>query len=471
MKPKSRILIVDDEQIVRESLRDWLISSGYDVETVSNGFEALDRIKNEKWDVLLTDLKMEGMDGIEVVREVKQIRKELPIVVITGYPTVDTAVQALKQGADDYIVKPFNPEEIDIIIKNMISRQNLIKENTYLRQELKRRYRFKDIIGKSHAMHEVMVLIKAVARSNSTVLIQGESGTGKELVARAIHFTSSRKANPFIAVSCIALPESLLEAELFGAEKGAFTGATSARKGNFEIAHKGTLFLDEISDMSAKTQANLLRVLEEREFRRVGGSNLIRVDIRVISATNRRLDRLVAEGTFREDLYYRLNVVTIPVPPLRERKEDIPLLVEHFMRKYSVENSKDIGFVDEEALSLLMDYDWPGNVRELENTVERAVVIAKKDFICREYLPLAVQKGATEMSRRLSESVPSGTGASTPRKETTQHELSLHEMEKMHISRVLELNGWNIKKAANALKIDRTTLYNKMKKYNLSKPV
>ncbi|MBN1756373.1 sigma-54-dependent Fis family transcriptional regulator, partial [bacterium] len=309
MKETPQILVVDDELIVRESLADWLSESGYDVFTAEDGLKALEEIKGKEWDLLLVDLKMPRMDGIEVMKEAKKIQKDLPVVIITGYPTVDTAIIAMKEGAYDYIVKPFNPEEIDLIIRNVVAHQALVKENRYLRQELKRRYQFKDIIGKSANMQEMLVLVKTVAKSSSTVYIQGESGTGKELIARAIHASSMREKGPFVAVNCGAIPESLLESELFGHEKGAFTGAVSQKKGKFELADKGTILLDEVGDMSPKVQANLLRVLEEREFRRIGGSQLIKVDVRVISATNKELEKLVREGIFREDLYYRLNVV------------------------------------------------------------------------------------------------------------------------------------------------------------------
>ena len=454
MREKPRILIVDDELIVRQSLSDWLAESGYEVEAVDGGSKAIPLVKQKEWDLLLVDLKMQGMDGIDVMRAVKKISKNLPVVIITGYPTVDTAVQAMKQGAYDYIVKPFNPEEIDLVIRNVVAHQNLVKENIRLRQELKRRYQFKDIIGKSRKMQEVLVLVKTVARSNSTVLIQGESGTGKELIARAIHSTSPRSKRPFIAVSCAALPETLLESELFGHERGAFTGAVSSRKGKFELANKGTLFLDEVGDTSQKTQADLLRVLEEREFARIGGSELIKVDVRVISATNKDLDTLVSEAKFREDLYYRLNVVTIHVPPLRERKQDIPLLVEHFLEKYSVENEKRIESIDEDALDSLMKYHWPGNVRELENAVERAVVVAKSDVVSPDDLPPSVRG---ETGEALGPSLAA-------------HSVPLQEIERRYIRQVLEAANWNIKKAAGTLKIDRTTLYNKIRKYKLTKP-
>ncbi|UCG44355.1 MAG: sigma-54-dependent Fis family transcriptional regulator [candidate division WOR-3 bacterium] len=456
MRSKPRILIVDDELIIRESLTDWLMESGYEAQAVEDGQKAVEQVKQAEWDLLLVDLKMQGMNGIEVMQRVKQINKDLPVVIITGYPTVDTAVQAMKEGAYDYIVKPFNPEEIDLVIRNVVAHQKLVKENVYLRQELKRRYQFRDIVGKSRKMQELLVLLKTVAKSNSTVLIQGESGTGKELIARAIHDTSPRHKGPFVAVSCAALPETLLESELFGHVKGAFTGAVSARKGKFELADTGTLFLDEVGDTSPKTQAGLLRVLEEREFTRIGGSEATKVDVRVISATNKDLEQLVSRGQFRDDLLYRLNVVTITVPPLRERPEDIPLLAEHFLTKYSIENKKDIESFAAEALDLLMRYEWPGNVRELENVVERAVVVAMTSVIAPAELPDIV----TGESAPVKRAAPEAEG----------HELPLREVEKRHIMRVLHAVSWNVKEAATKLGIDRTTLYNRLKKHGIQRP-
>ncbi|MBN2542661.1 sigma-54-dependent Fis family transcriptional regulator [bacterium] len=455
MKEIPQILIVDDELIVRESLVDWLSESGYESVAVDDGYKAIEKVKSKDWDLLLVDLKMPKMDGIEVMRQVKEISKDIPIVIITGYPTVDTAVQAMKEGAYDYIVKPFNPEEINLVIRNILAHQKLVKENLYLRQELKRRYQFKDIVGKSSKMQDILSLLRTVAKSNSTVLINGESGTGKELIARAIHSTSLRAQGPFVAVSCAALPESLLESELFGHEKGAFTGAVSTRKGKFEMADNGTLFLDEVGDMDIRTQADFLRVLEEREFRRLGGSELIKVDVRVLSATNKNLEKLVEKGEFREDLYYRLNVVAMEVPPLRERREDIPLLIEHFVKKYAIENGKTIKFVDGDALDILIKYDWPGNVRELENTIERAIVVVKKHFIGLEELPTLIKDKASTVAKDA---------------EYSDETLSLQDIEKNHIETILEATEWNIKKAADVLEIDRTTLYNKLKKYKLKRP-
>ncbi len=448
MKEIIRILVVDDEQIMRDSLSDWLRLDGYEVEAVEDGYKALEKVKKESWDVLFVDLKMPRMDGIEVMQKVKEINKDIPVIIITAYATVDTAVKAMKEGAYEYIVKPFNPEEISIIIRNIVVHQSLVKENIFLRQELKKRYQLNDIIGKGPRMQDLFALIRKVAKSNTTVLIEGESGTGKELIARAIHTNSQRSKGPFVAVPCAALPESLLESELFGHEKGAFTGAIATRKGSFELADKGTLFLDEVGDMSLKIQANFLRVLEQREFRRVGGTNLIKVDVRVISATNQDLNKLIKNGKFREDLYYRLNVVSVNPPPLRKRKEDIPLLVEHFLKKYSIENKKDVKWIHEDALKLLIQYDWPGNVRELENVIERAVVLTKEDFISSDELPPFVRTAEKEEFKMAADS-------------------QLHEVEKEHILRVLKANDGNIKKSANILGIDRTTLYNKIKKYKI----
>lgn len=448
MRKDVRILIVDDEIIMRDSLSEWLREDGYEVVAVEDGFQALEKVQGERWDVLLVDLKMPGMDGLEVLEKVKKFKEEIPVIIMTAYATVDSAVKAMKKGAYDYIVKPFNPEEIGLAIRKIIAYQDLLKENIYLRQELEKKYEFKDIIGKSHKMQEVLALVKTVAKSNSTVLIESESGTGKELVARAIHSSSLRSEGPFVAVSCAALPESLLESELFGHEKGAFTGAVSKKKGRFELADKGTLFLDEIGEISPKTQVNLLRVLEEKELRRVGGTEVIKTDVRIIAATNKDLKAAVAEGQFREDLYYRINVVSIQLPPLRDRKEDIPLLAQHFLKKYCIENKKELEAISEEASRLLMKYDWPGNVRELENVIERAVVVAKESVIAPEDLPLLA---------------PSAS------KFKASADMPLREVEREHILRALDSNDWNITKTAKNLGIDRNTLSSKIKKYQIKK--
>jgi two-component system response regulator AtoC len=445
MKKKVKILVVDDEAIIRESLRDWLSDVGHQVLTAENGFQALKMIEREKPGIAIVDLVMPGMDGIELLKRAKEISPSIEVIIVTAYGSIPTAITAMKEGAYDYIEKPFCPEKAELLIERLVEHQGLLEENISLHQRLEERYRFENIIAKSPKMQQVIEVIKVVAKSNATVLITGESGTGKELVARAIHSQSYRKDKPFIAVSCAALPESLLESELFGHEKGAFTGAHVQRRGKFEIANRGTLFLDEIGEMSANIQVHLLRVLEEKEFTRVGGNELIKVDVRVISATNKDMKKAVASGQFREDLYYRLNVVTIELPPLRERKEDVPLLAQHFLKKFAVENQKEITGFSPEASDFLLKYDWPGNVRELENAIERAVILVKNSYIDAADMP--------QENLQLVQSAPVGK--------------SLEEVEKEHILNILKESGGNYSKAARILGISRITLYNKAKAYGL----
>ena len=449
----TRILIADDEEVMRDSLSDWLREDGYDVIAVASGAEAVEKVKSEPWSVLMVDLKMPGMDGMEVVRQVKKISPELPIIMVTAYATVDTAVQAMKEGAYDYIAKPFDPEQVGLAIRKIIAHQELLEENVALRQALRKQHEFQNLIGKSRKMHEIMETVQTIADSTANILISGESGTGKEVVARAIHRSSLRREKPFMAVSCAAIPETLLESELFGYEKGAFTGATAQKRGRLEQAEDGTFFFDEIGEMSLKSQVDLLRVLQEREFRRVGGEALVRLEARVISATNKNLKKLVQEGKFREDLYYRMNVIPIHIPPLRERKEDIPLLALHFLKKYAVENGKHLNDFSPEAMELLLKYDWPGNVRELENAVERAVIVAAGSLVHLENL--TVEGGVTV--RGVSE-FTSISGSAT-----------LEEVEKAHILKVLKANDLNVKKCSDILGIDRTTLYKRMKEYGVAK--
>jgi len=449
----TRILIADDEEVMRDSLSDWLREDGYDVIAVASGAEAVEKVKSEPWSVLMVDLKMPGMDGMEVVRQVKKISPELPIIMVTAYATVDTAVQAMKEGAYDYIAKPFDPEQVGLAIRKIIAHQEVLEENVALRQALRKQHEFQNLIGKSRKMHEIMETVQTIADSTANILISGESGTGKEVVARAIHRSSLRREKPFMAVSCAAIPETLLESELFGYEKGAFTGATAQKRGRLEQAEDGTFFFDEIGEMSLKSQVDLLRVLQEREFRRVGGEALVRLEARVISATNKNLKKLVQEGKFREDLYYRLNVIPIHIPPLRERKEDIPLLALHFLKKYAVENGKHLNDFSPEAMELLLKYDWPGNVRELENAVERAVIVAAGSLVHLENL--TVEGGVTV--RGVSE-ITSISGSAT-----------LEEVEKAHILKVLKANDLNVKKCSDILGIDRTTLYKRMKEYGVAK--
>jgi two-component system response regulator AtoC len=449
MKAEVNILVVDDEEIVRGSLLDWLTEDGYQVEAVEDGFKALEKFRDRSWDIALIDLKMPKMDGLELLGKIKEIRPQTQVVIITAFATVNTAVQAIKIGAYDYLVKPFNPEELSLLIKRLVESQNLLKEISHLRKELQKQYQFYDLISKSAAMQKIFDLAHTTAKSNSNILILGESGTGKELLARAIHNESLRAAGPFIAVSCVALTESLLESELFGHEKGSFTDAIAQKKGKFELADRGTIFLDEIGDISPKLQLSLLRVLQEKEFTRVGGGKSIKVDARIIAATNRDLKKAVDEGKFRDDLYYRLNVISIELPPLREHKEDIPLLVHHFIEKFNIEMEGKVERIAEEALEILMKYNWPGNVRELENVIERAMVITKGTLIKAEDLHLSPQvlkeKGAAQLTA----------------------DKTIKSLEKKHIAQVLEENTWNIQKSAEQLGIDRVTLYNKIKKYKL----
>ena len=446
MRKKPRILVVDDEWAMQEALRDWLKEDGYEVGLASNGEEAIVLATQKNWEVILLDLKMPGMDGLEALKRLKEVNPEAEILMMTAYATVDTAVQAMKEGAFDYLVKPFDPDEVEMQIKKIVQHKDLVLENLLLRKTLEEKFQYDEIIGKSDAMQEIFGMISRVAPTDSTVLITGESGTGKELIAQAIHANSQRSYRPFIAISCGALPDALLESELFGYEKGAFTGATHAKRGRFEMADGGTLFLDEIGDISLKTQVGLLRVLQQKEINRLGSEQTTKVDVRILAATNRDLRQAIQEKRFREDLYYRLNVISIHIPPLRERTEDIPLLVETFIRKFCAEMNKEEKKVGPSALELLMEYDWPGNVRELENVIERALVIGQ----AREILP---------------DDLPFSKSPLRP----TELPKSLKKMEKIHIERVLKENDWNISKAARELEIDRQTLYNKMQKYEINK--
>jgi two-component system response regulator AtoC len=440
-----KILVVDDEAIVRESLRDWLSDAGYQVFAAENGAQALEIMEKEKLGIVITDLVMPGIDGIELMKRAREVSPHTAVIIITAYGSIPTAIAAMKEGAYDYIEKPFCPEQTELLIRKLVERQRLIDENLALRQRLEERYRFENIIAKSHKMQQIFEVVRTVAQSNATVLITGESGTGKELIARAIHNLSPRRDKPFVAVSCAALPESLLESELFGHEKGSFTGAIARRKGRFELAHKGTLFLDEIGELSANIQVHLLRVLEEREFTRVGGTETIRSDVRLISATNRDLKDAVMEGKFRDDLYYRLNVVSIQLPPLRERVEDIPLLAQHFLDKFALENQKGEIAFSPDVMDFLVKYEWPGNVRELENAIERAVVLVQDSLIT-----------AADLS---PQNLPS-PNQDSPRK-------SLKEMERDHIVSILAETGGNYSRAARILGITRMTLHNKVKVYGL----
>lgn len=449
MKLNWHILVVDDEEVMCESLAAWLREDGYTVDTAASGREAVEKASGRDYAIYFVDLKMPGgMDGIETMMQIRKLRPEASIIIITAYATVDTAITAMKEGAQEYIVKPCNPEEISLLVSRIIKVKNLQRENTILRKKLSRQYRFHDVISKNPKMQELLALAQEVASLRSTVLVQGESGTGKEIVARAIHNAGDRARAPFIAVSCAALAETLLESELFGYEKGAFTGANQQKAGKFELANGGTLFLDEIGDISPKLQVDLLRVLQDRSFYRVGGSEEVRVDVRIIAATHVNLQKAVAEGKFREDLFYRLNVIAIRIPPLRERKDDIPLLAAHFVERFSHELGKPVTGLSESALRVLMDHDWPGNVRELENAVERAMVT------CRNHeLSDADFAFLRQADRPATPSFPAG--------------VTLQEMERQLIIATLQRTGGNIRESAHVLGIDRSTLYEKIKRYEI----
>jgi len=444
---KGRILIVDDEDVVRESLNQWFDSEGYTVNVASSGKDALTTVAQAQFDLALLDIKMPAMDGIELQQHLVDADPDLTIVIMTGYGTVETAVQALKQGAYDYVTKPIDPDELSRLVAKAIEHRRTKHEVVRLRENLQEIFPSKEAIGRSAAMKKVLDMAETVAPTDATVLITGESGTGKEVIARAIHAASPRRHNPLVTIHCGALTETLLESELFGHEKGAFTGAQFRKKGKFEAADGGTIFLDEISDISLRTQTDLLRVLQEKEIVRVGGTQQIKVDFRCIAATNKDLQTLVKAGTFRPDLYYRLHVVAINMPPLRERREDIPLLANHFCQKFAAAMGRpDPPRIPPETMDLLMSYDWPGNVRELENAVERAMVINRSgtlrssDFLLQT--PQAVENGFSGGQK-------------------------LDDVERAHIERVLRECGGNHSRAARVLDIDRTTLYSRLRRYGL----
>ncbi|MGE5448064.1 MAG: sigma-54-dependent transcriptional regulator [Bacteroidales bacterium] len=442
MAKKISILIVDDEESVRDSLFNWFIEDGYRVECAENAKKALSILESDSYDIILADIKMPGMDGLEMLKRIKTLRKESIVIVMTAFATVDTAVQALKDGAYDYVTKPFDPDDLSHLIRNASKQIALSEENEILKEKVVALENVEDLIGNSEAMQKVLKEIESVAPSSASVIITGESGTGKELVARAIHANSPRKFFPMVSVHCGALSESLLESELFGHEKGAFTGAVYNRKGRFEMADSGTIFLDEIATISPKMQVELLRVLETKSFVRVGGNKEITSDFRVICATNRDLKSMVEKGLFREDLFYRLNVVNINVPPLRERTEDIPLLVEYFIKKYCTTMNRPLISIDPPALRRLEEFPFPGNIRELENMIERAIVVGNGKKITIKDLPL----GKTIVKTTVE---------------------SLDDLEKNHIFQILNKYNWNISASAKALKVDRVTLYNKIRKYDL----
>jgi DNA-binding NtrC family response regulator len=441
MESQGKLLIVDDELSVRDSLGKWFREEGYEIGSAESASDALTRMAENKWDVALLDIKMRGTDGIELQRRLHELDPDLIVIMMTGYASVETAVTALKNGAYDYVSKPLDPDEIAHLVNKALAHRRAEKENIRLRETVAEATSPGELVGNSAAMRKVVEAIETVGPTDANVLITGESGTGKELVVRAIHAASLRRFHPLVAIHCGALTETLLESELFGHEKGSFTGAQYRKKGKFEIAEGGTVFLDEIGDISLKTQTDLLRVLQEREITRVGGNQIIKVDFRCIAATNKDLEKLIEEGKFRPDLFYRLNVFRIELPPLRSRRDDIPVLVDHFVRKFSLAMNKRINRVTPAAMNLLQQQPWLGNVRELENAVERAMVVGQEpelrepDFILK---PQTVFNGSSK---------------------------TLEDMERVHILRVLEECGGNQSRAAEILDIDRVTLYHKLKKY------
>ena len=450
----ARILIMDDEAQERNRIEIFLKQKGYDVTPLATVPEAMAAMQRDRYDVFLTDCNIPGVDALQTSGEARKINPDMAVIIMTSFGTIETAVKAIKAGAYDYLPKPIDLEQLVVLIGRISERQNLLRENAQLREQLAERYKFDTIASTSHAMEEVMNLAGRVAASNATVLLRGESGTGKELIARAIHYQSPRASQPLIKVNCAALPETLLESELFGHEKGAFTGAAARRIGRFEAADHGTLFLDEIGDIPPGVQVKLLRVLQEKEFERIGGNETITSDVRLVAATNRDLEKAMKEGMFREDLYYRLNVVTIAIPPLRERKEDIPALIERFIGKYGKENARNIGGVTAEARDLLMRYSYPGNVRELENVIERAVVLTKGEVITTADLPLHLK--SVESEEKICVAKREGSLTET-----------LDTLERGIIMDALKAAGGVQTRAAEKLGISERVLRYKMKKYKI----
>ena len=447
MSSKGRILVVDDEPNARTALAEILKEEGYQVETAADGFKGLARAEEFSPDLVLTDLKMPGMDGVELLRKLRQHAPELPVVLMTAFGAVETAVSAMREGAADYLTKPLNTDELVLVIDRALERVRLRRETHDLRSQLTERYRFDNIVGNSPEMQEVFKAVAQVAPSRATVLLTGESGTGKELVAAAVHHHSPRKDGPFVRLHCAALAETLLESELFGHERGAYTGADRRREGRFEQANAGTLFLDEIGDITPSTQVKLLRVLQERQFERVGGNQTQTVDVRLIAATNRDLKQLVAEGKFREDLYYRLNVINVALPPLRRRKSDVAALAAHFLERFARENSKRVERFSDGALAQIVAYNWPGNVRELENVVERAVVLTEGHTIEQHHLPAELGAADAESS---TPTIPGSTMA---------------DIERHAILTTLECQGGSTSRAAEVLGISVRKIQYKLHEY------
>lgn len=453
---REKILLVDDEPHVLELLSVALEDEGYGILKASNGKKALTQLEKEKPQAVLLDIRMPDIDGVQVLRQIRETYKTTSVIMMTAYGAMETVVEATKLGAYDYLTKPLDLEKVKVLIRRALEAQKLAQEVTSLKSNLEEKYKLENIVGKHPKMFEVYKTIARVMDNKATVLIVGETGTGKEVVARAIHFNGLLKGGPFIAIDCASLPQDLLESELFGHEKGAFTGAVAQKMGKFELADQGTLFLDEIGNLTLATQVKLLRSLQERKIERVGGAKPIELDVRIIAATNLDLEKAVQEGSFREDLYYRLNVITIPLPPLRERRDDIPLLVEHFLQKFKSQSKGKVKYVPPETMGLLMRYHWPGNVRELENVIERAIVLGKTDAILVEDVPLRIQKVASESGLEIS-----------PEKIT--FEQKVENFEKKLIIDALEKSNWIQSKAVKLLGTSRSIIKYKMKKYGIKR--
>jgi two-component system NtrC family response regulator len=449
-----KILIIDDEPAQVQALAGFLKKKGYDIQSALNGRQGLQQIERQTIDLVITDFRLPDIDGVEVLKRVQAINPDIDVIMMTAFGSVESAVEAMRAGAVDYLMKPIDLDQLELVLARALEHKQLVSENRLLREQLAERFKFEQIISVSEAMEVALNIAGRAASSKATVLITGESGTGKELIARAIHQASPRKDAPFVAVNCAALAENLLESELFGHEKGAFTGADRLRKGRFELAEKGTLFIDEVGEMPLTTQVKLLRVLQEQTFERVGGTESIKVDIRIVAATNRNLEEMIEAGRFRDDLYYRLNVVRIHIPPLRQRKADIPLLVDYFLKKYATENKKNIVSVSREAMDQLMKYEYPGNVRELENIIEQAVVLSRNPIISVPDLPLTVRSSRSEAPSR----DPFGQGTFVERVEAFERSLIDQAME--------EAQGVQVK-AAKILGITERHLRYKLQKYQM----
>ncbi len=459
---KATILVVDDEVAIRRALEKFLKGDGYEVLAANDGEEALKYFDDNHVDLALVDLVMPKMNGIELIKKIKELSPETVAIVLTGFGTITSAVEAMKAGAYHYLTKPFELDDIESLIKIALEHKSLKEENVRLKRELRTKYKFESMVGDSEEMHSIFDLISKVADTDSTILILGESGTGKELVARAAHYNSKRADKPLVTVNCAAIPEELLESELFGHVKGSFTGAAYTTQGRFDAADRGTIFLDEIGDMSTKLQVKILRVLQERKFEPVGSTKSHEVDVRIIAATNQNLEQAVKEKRFREDLYYRLNVIPVKIPPLRKRASDVPLLIKFFLDKFNKENKHNLDGFSKEAMSMLVHYDWPGNVRELENLVERLVVLKKGGKVELPDLPDKLgQRQSTQPSKPVVD-IPS-TGIS--------FKTAVSDFENELIIKALEKTGWNKNKAAALLQLNRTTLVEKIKKKNLDKVI